>query len=104
MKNLYFIFINIYFLAHNEVNKRLEGNEISNDPAWPKVPFPTKQQCNSCVTQIDENGESLEFDENETYKYFKEFYSLKNIALRQKYNHLFLLYFFLCFIFNHICY
>ena len=70
-------------LGHNKVNKRLRNEELTNDPAWPKVPFPTKEQCDSCVRQVDENGDAKEFDENETYKFLKNSYSFQSTA-RQK--------------------
>jgi len=81
------------FLGHNIVNKRLRYQEYSTDPNWPKVPFPTKQQCNSCVQQIDENGDTLEYDENEIYKFLKGFYYLQNSATNHRDN--FLLLFFI---------
>jgi hypothetical protein len=82
------------YLGHNQVNKRLRGEELLNDPAWPKVPFPTKEQCNSCVLQVDENDDAIEYDENETYNYLKNYYNLQNTAsktntaINQRYNHL----------------
>ncbi len=89
---------NLNILGHNKVNQRLRGEEISNDPAWPKVPFPSKEQCNSCVRQVDENDDALEYDENETYNYLKNYYNLKNIsskkggAMKQLYNYSLLLF------------
>lgn len=58
------------------MNERLRNEELSSDPAWPKVPFPTKQECNSCVRQVNENNDATEFDENEVYNYLKEYYDL----------------------------
>ncbi|CAF1192510.1 unnamed protein product [Adineta steineri] len=72
--------------SHNIVNKRLRYEEYTNDPNWPKVPFPTKEQCNLCAQQIDENGDAREYNENETYKFLKEFYSLNNSMRIQTYN------------------
>jgi hypothetical protein len=68
----------LLLLGHNIVNQRLRYDTYTNDPNWPKVPFPTKQQCEICVQQIDENGDAIEFNQNEIYKFFKEFYYLKN--------------------------
>ncbi|CAF4768826.1 unnamed protein product [Rotaria sp. Silwood1] len=94
-----------FWRGHNKVNKRLQHEQMSNDPAWPKVQFPTKQQCNSCVLQIDENNDALEYDENETYNYLKDYYNLQNItnqkvlsnktntATNRQYNHLLLIIF-----------
>ena len=40
---------------HNEVNERLmqTPDDIANDPAAPKVQFPTSAQCPACRTDID---------------------------------------------------
>lgn len=35
------------WMAHNEVNKRLSG-DATEDPEFPKVPFPTKEHCPAC--------------------------------------------------------
>ncbi|CAF1153829.1 unnamed protein product [Adineta steineri] len=83
--------------GHNTVNKRLRDDELTNDPAWPKVPFPTKQECNSCVRQVDENNDAVEYDENETYNYLKDYYNLhkisekKSAAIHYRYNQFVLL-------------
>jgi thiol oxidase len=84
------------YLGHNKVNKRLQDEDSSNDPAWPKVQFPTKEQCNSCVRKVDENNDAIEYDENETYNFLKNYYSVqisgkKNTAINQQYNRLLLL-------------
>ncbi len=88
------------YLGHNKVNKRLRVDELTNDPSWPKVPFPTKEQCNSCVRQVDENYDAVEYDENETYNYLKNYYNLKNVSSKKntatnlRYNHLLSLFLF----------
>ena len=41
--------------AHNTVNRRLEG-DISTDPAYPKVLFPSKQMCPYCYTPISSSS------------------------------------------------
>ncbi|UJR13479.1 hypothetical protein I4U23_000493 [Adineta vaga] len=64
--------------CHNSVNKRLRYENYTNDPDWPKVPFPTKQQCNQCVQQTDENGDVIEYNSKETYQFLKEFYYLNH--------------------------
>ncbi|UJR33827.1 hypothetical protein I4U23_021251 [Adineta vaga] len=68
--------------GHNTVNQRLRHEELSSDPSWPKVPFPTKQECNSCVRQVDENNNAIEFDDTEVYNYFKDYYNLHKISAR----------------------
>jgi len=86
------------YLGHNQVNKRLRDEELTNDPAWPKIPFPSKRECDSCVRQVDENDDALEYDENETYNYLKEYYNIKNLSSKQntatyqRYNHLLVLF------------
>ena len=76
---------NPFSSGHNLVNERLRYDNITNDPAWPKVPFPTKQQCNSCVRNVDQHGDAMEYDENEVYKYFRNFYTPNNAATAQSY-------------------
>ncbi|CAF5131269.1 unnamed protein product [Rotaria sp. Silwood1] len=51
--------------SHNIVNKRLRYENDSNDPNWPKIPFPNQQQCNKCIEKLDENDDALEYNENE---------------------------------------
>jgi hypothetical protein len=91
-----------FCLGHNIVNQRLRSEEYSNDPNWPKIPFPTKQQCNSCVQQVDENGDAMEYNEKEVYQYFKEFYYLQNSGRYYRCNYLLLFFIFMgnIFIFN----
>ena len=74
-QRVFFLFINS---GHNKVNKRLRFEETSTDPSWPKVPFPTKDQCNVCVLETNDDGDATVFDEKETYKYLKEFYTLQS--------------------------
>lgn len=77
--SLCFFTINIRFiLGHNTVNKRLRYENYTNDPYWPKVPFPTKQQCHQCVQKTDDNGDAMEYNESATYVFFKEFYHLNH--------------------------
>ncbi|CAF1174769.1 unnamed protein product [Rotaria sordida] len=78
--------------SHNIVNKRLRYENDSNDPDWPKVPFPTKQQCNLCVEKLDENGDGLEYNENEVYHFLKGFYYFTNSVRNQSYNHVLLVF------------
>lgn len=77
----------VSFSGHNKVNRRLRNEETSSDPAWPKVPFPTKEECSSCVRQVDENNDAIEFDENETFQYLKSYYSFQNVAAKKSNGH-----------------
>ena len=72
--------------GHNTVNERVRDDETSADPRWPKVPFPTERECHACVRQIDSNGDALEHDDDETYKYLKEYYNLQMIAEKKSSN------------------
>ncbi|VEN37277.1 unnamed protein product [Callosobruchus maculatus] len=53
--------------AHNEVNNRLRG-DLTEDPEFPKNPFPYRQSCPKCQKP---NGQ---WDEDEVYKYLKNMY------------------------------
>ena len=65
--------------GHNEVNQRLRYETKSNDLLWPKVPFPQRTQCYSCVIDIDQNGDAIQYNEDEVYRYLKEFYNVINL-------------------------
>ncbi|VEN64808.1 unnamed protein product [Callosobruchus maculatus] len=58
--------------AHNEVNNRLRG-DLTEDPEFPKNPFPYRQSCPKCQKP---NGQ---WDEDEVYKYLKNMYDKNNI-------------------------
>ncbi|KAL1516670.1 hypothetical protein ABEB36_000552 [Hypothenemus hampei] len=57
--------------AHNEVNKRLSGDD-TEDPEFPKIQFPSEKQCPQCI-------KSDEWDNNEVLKYLKQIYSSVNV-------------------------
>nr|CAI5834797.1 unnamed protein product [Callosobruchus analis] len=58
--------------AHNEVNNRLHG-DLTEDPEFPKNPFPYRQRCSQCQKP---NGQ---WDEDEVYKYLINMYDKNNI-------------------------
>ena len=64
--------------AHNCVNKRL-ANDISTDPAHPKVQFPTPQLCQSCYAN-DTDGSS-HWNNTAVFFYLLDFYSLGTINI-----------------------
>ena len=71
------------WMIHNRVNKRLK-NDITEDPKYPKVQFPTREQCSKCYLKSIENIEKLEehespFDSNEITLFLINFYSKNNI-------------------------
>ncbi|CAH1966731.1 unnamed protein product [Acanthoscelides obtectus] len=58
--------------AHNEVNNRLQG-DLTEDPEFPKNPFPYRQNCPECRNP---NGQ---WEEKEVYKYLINMYDKRNI-------------------------
>ncbi|CAG9816071.1 unnamed protein product [Phaedon cochleariae] len=58
--------------AHNEVNKRLSGDE-TEDPEYPKIQFPSKAYCPQCYRADDS------WNEAEVLVYLKKMYSYENI-------------------------
>ena len=75
------------YQGHNKVNQRLRHDETSTDPAWPKVPFPTQQECNSCVRQVDSQGDAIDYDDEQTYEYLKSYYDPQNIIVKKSTAH-----------------
>lgn len=68
--------------AHNEVNSRLSG-DITEDPEYPKIQFPTIESCSECRKQSPSgfiNNESIEWDKTEVLFYMKRTYSLQNLS------------------------
>ncbi|XP_065918965.1 sulfhydryl oxidase 1-like isoform X1 [Dysidea avara] len=64
--------------AHNRVNKRL-ANDISTDPAHPKVQFPTPQLCQSCY--VNDTDGSSHWNNTAVFFYLLDFYSLGTINI-----------------------
>ncbi|GAV07758.1 hypothetical protein RvY_17563-2 [Ramazzottius varieornatus] len=58
--------------VHNGVNRRLVG-DITEDPAHPKIQFPSQTQCPQC--RLADNS----FDEHEVKNYFLRFYEVKDV-------------------------
>jgi thiol oxidase len=74
--------------VHNSVNKRLSKEE-GNDPMFPKKLFPSKQQCQKCYLDNENNqntnssnpfDESL-FDLNEVFNFLINYYSKEAIEI-----------------------
>jgi thiol oxidase len=62
--------------SHNKVNKRLHG-DASEDPKYPKVPFPPKSACSACHRSQD--GGVPQFDEEAVLAYLLELYGSDHI-------------------------
>lgn len=60
------------WLAHNEVNKRLSGDQ-TEDPEYPKGPFPTKERCPRCYNTDDT------WNIEEVLHYIKHIYNSINV-------------------------
>lgn len=58
--------------AHNEVNNRLAG-DATEDPAYPKVQFPSKERCKECYRPDNS------WNEMQVLEYIKKVYRKENI-------------------------
>lgn len=58
--------------AHNEVNNRLAGDS-TEDPAYPKIQFPSKERCNECYRPDNS------WNEIQVLEYLKKVYGKENI-------------------------
>ncbi|XP_044570043.1 sulfhydryl oxidase 1-like [Drosophila ananassae] len=59
--------------AHNEVNKRL-ADDLSEDPRFPKIQFPSSKDCPSCRNQKND------FIESEVLKFLKGIYDISHVS------------------------
>lgn len=62
--------------AHNSVNKRL-ANDISTDPAHPKIQFPDRQLCQAC--SVASNNNTFNWNLTAVLFYLFDFYSMGKI-------------------------
>ena len=60
--------------AHNSVNKRL-ANDITADPAHPKVQFPDHQLCQGCSI-VSSNNNTLKWNHTAVLIYLFDFYGM----------------------------
>lgn len=68
--------------AHNEVNQRLAG-DATEDPAFPKIQYPSQQTCSQCYQQVvapTPSGFMLHWDSSEVLYYLRRIYSLFNLS------------------------
>jgi hypothetical protein len=68
------LFFDHHLLVHNHVNKRLHGDE-TEDPKYPKVPFPPEYLCSKCQSNNDD------FDLSNIVDFLLKYYSKDNIDL-----------------------
>ncbi|XP_071947552.1 sulfhydryl oxidase 2-like [Antedon mediterranea] len=61
---------------HNSVNLRLKG-DMSEDPAHPKIQFPSTDLCQTCRLG---KGHEDEWDKKAVLRFLKEYYSIRNIV------------------------
>ena len=69
----------LLWLVHNKANIRLAG-DISEDPVFPKLKFPSREFCSSCYDDtIRGTNLWLEFNRDEVYKFLKNLYSREKL-------------------------
>lgn len=73
--------------AHNEVNHRLAGDE-TEDPAFPKIQYPSRETCPQCYKQIvssqnsgnSNSNDAAHWDTGEVLYYLRSVFSLLNLS------------------------
>lgn len=65
--------------AHNQVNKRLAGDD-TEDPAFPKIQFPSAKLCTSCHQVGASNDSSIQWNQDEVLNYLRRMNSPANIS------------------------
>ena len=65
--------------AHNSVNKRL-ANDITADPAHPKVQFPDQQLCQAC--SVVSSNSTLQWNHTAVLIYLFDFYGMGIISIK----------------------
>lgn len=65
--------------AHNQVNKRLAGDD-TEDPAFPKVQFPTVNMCSACHRGDTTAGTSVDWNRDEVLDYLRRIYAPVNVS------------------------
>jgi len=69
---------------HNKANTRLVG-DISEDPTFPKLVFPSKEYCSACYLPLTGSNLWDEFDKTKVMEFLKNLYSkekLNNLGLQ----------------------
>ena len=59
--------------AHNHANNRLAG-DLTEDPAYPKIQFPSLAQCSTCRKSFDPNTTHILWDEGNVLRFLVQFY------------------------------
>lgn len=65
--------------AHNQVNKRLAGDD-TEDPAFPKVQFPTSDLCSSCRRGDPTVDNSIQWDRDEVLDFLQRINAPINVS------------------------
>lgn len=65
--------------AHNQVNKRLAG-DATEDPAFPKLQFPTNKMCSSCHRDESSNDSSTQWNRDEVLNYLRQTNAHANVS------------------------
>lgn len=65
--------------AHNQVNKRLAGDD-TEDPAFPKLQFPTTEMCSPCHRVESTNDSSTQWDRDEVLNYLRHINAEANVS------------------------
>lgn len=67
--------------AHNEVNKRLNG-DVTEDPLFPKVQYPPTDICHEChrIRRPSNQSGDIEWDKLEVLRFFKRIYAPQTIS------------------------
>ncbi|XP_062170712.1 sulfhydryl oxidase 2 isoform X2 [Alnus glutinosa] len=70
--------------AHNKVNERLIKEEASlrtEDPKFPKMIWPPKQLCSSCHLPRSQRNNSIDWDQDEVFKFLTNYYGKMLVSL-----------------------
>jgi len=65
--------------VHNKANLRLAG-DISEDPVYPKLVFPTKEFCSSCYGSLTGSNLWDEFDRTKVIEFLKNQFSKEKLS------------------------
>ncbi|KAE8022804.1 hypothetical protein FH972_008574 [Carpinus fangiana] len=70
--------------AHNKVNERLIKEEASlgtEDPKFPKMIWPPKQLCSSCHLHRSQRNNSIDWNQDEVFKFLSNYYGKTLVSL-----------------------
>ncbi|KAF3432231.1 hypothetical protein FNV43_RR26970 [Rhamnella rubrinervis] len=70
--------------AHNKVNERLMKEEESlgtGDPKFPKMIWPPKQLCPTCIRSRNQRNNEIDWDQDEVFKFLISYYGNTLVSL-----------------------